>query len=293
MKTAVQLSTRVLTTQNAHQVGVLVTLSGEAPKRRSPINVALVLDRSGSMSGEPLRAAKQAALKFAGFLGAEDRLTVVAFDDEVKTVFGPASPIAQSPNRPSAAEAIRAIRAGGSTNLSGGWLMGRRQVGEGLVDGTNRVVLLTDGQANAGVVDPTQLAGLAADSAAQRVSTTCIGFGPGFNEDLLAAMAMAGRGNFWYVESSDQMAGIFGEEIEGLVSLVAQNVEIEVRPASPRVAGVSLLQAYPMAETPAGGWRVTLGDLYGSSPLGAGVPAACGGRRTPGLGPPGGPDHPE
>jgi Ca-activated chloride channel family protein len=192
----VQLSTHALTTQNAHQVGVLVTLSGEAPRRRSPINVALVLDRSGSMSGEPLRAAKEAALRFAGFLGDEDRLTVVSFADQVETDFGPASPTALPPDRPTAlapTAAIQSIVSGGSTNLSGGWLMGQRQVRAGLVDGTNRVVLLTDGQANVGVVDPTQLAGLAADSAAQRVSTTCIGFGPGFNEDLLAAMAKAGR----------------------------------------------------------------------------------------------------
>jgi Ca-activated chloride channel homolog len=86
MKADVQLSTHVLTAQTAHQVAVLVTLAGEAPVRRSPINVALVLDRSGSMSGEPLRAAREAAQRFAGFLGADDRLAVVAFEDEAHTV---------------------------------------------------------------------------------------------------------------------------------------------------------------------------------------------------------------
>ena len=60
MKTQVQLSTKFLTTQNAHQVGLLVTMAGEAPVRRAPINVALVLDRSGSMSGPPLAAAREA-----------------------------------------------------------------------------------------------------------------------------------------------------------------------------------------------------------------------------------------
>jgi len=266
MQTDLQLSTRVLTTQNAHQVAVLVTLTGEAPARRAPINVALVLDRSGSMSGEPLRAAREAAQRFAGFLGADDRLAVVAFDDEARTVFGPAPA-----GDPSALEAIRRIGPGGSTNLSGGWLMGQRHVQARPVDGTNRVVLLTDGQANVGVTEPARLEGLATDSAARRVSTTCIGFGPQFNEDLLRAMAQGGRGNFWYVENTEQMAGIFGEEIEGLVTLLAQNVEIEVRPRTPRLAGVSLLQPFPVAHTPDGAWRVTLGDLYASAPLALGL----------------------
>src|SRR6478672_973123 len=97
MKTDVRLSTRFLTTQNAHQVGMLVTLEGETPVRRPPVNVALVLDRSGSMSGP--------------------------------------APAGTS----TAAEAIARVAPGGSTNLSGGWLKGARLVGEGIVEGTNRV----------------------------------------------------------------------------------------------------------------------------------------------------------
>ena len=89
MRSDVKLSTKFLTTQNAHQVGLLVTLAGDAPARRAPINVALVLDRSGSMSGAPLEAAKAAARRFASFLGADDRLSVVVFDDAVETIFGP------------------------------------------------------------------------------------------------------------------------------------------------------------------------------------------------------------
>src|SRR5690348_5468014 len=77
MRVDVQLSTRFLTTQNAHQVGMLVTLTGETPVRRAPINVALVLDRSGSMAGQPLESANDAARRFAGFLSPDDRLAVV------------------------------------------------------------------------------------------------------------------------------------------------------------------------------------------------------------------------
>ena len=262
MRTDVKLSTKFLTTQNAHQVGVLVTLSGEVPVQRAPINVALVLDRSGSMSGRPLEAAKDAAKRFAGFLGTGDRLTIVTFDDEVRTVFGPAPA-----GDPAAVEAIERIRAGGSTNLSGGWLQGLSHVKAALVDGVNRVVLLTDGQANQGVIDPQQLTGMSGSAVHERVSTTCIGFGAHFNEDLLQAMAKEGAGNYWYVEKDDQMAGIFAEEIEGLVALAAQNVVVEVELTHPKAAGVSFLQSYPVQVTPDNRWRITLGDCYATSPL--------------------------
>ena len=142
---------------------------------------------------------------------------------------------------------------------------------KGLVEGTNRVVLLTDGQANAGIIDPGQLLGLARGAASRRVSTTCIGFGAGFNERLLESMAGAGAGNYWYVESYDQMAAIFQGEIEGLVALAAQNVEIEVRLTHPKAAGVSFLQSYPVEATPEGTWRVVLNDLYATLPRALGI----------------------
>ncbi|MCX6634592.1 MAG: VWA domain-containing protein [Acidobacteria bacterium] len=260
MKTDVRLSTKFLTAQGAHQVGVLVTLAGEAPARRAPINVALVLDRSGSMGGPPLAAAKEAAIRFARFLGPDDRLTVVTFDDHVRTIFGPA-PAGDD----AAAEAIAAVHEGGSTNLSGGWLKGRAHVEEGLVEGVNRVVLLTDGMANAGIVEPSNLVDLARGAATSRVSTTCIGFGAEFNEDLLRDMAAVGGANYWYVERDDQMSGIFDEEIEGLVALAAQNLEVEVALAHSAVAGVSFLQSYPVTRTAQGDFRIALGDLYATS----------------------------
>jgi Ca-activated chloride channel family protein len=266
LKTDVRLSTKFVTAQNAHQVGVLVTLAGEAPVRRAPLNIALVLDRSGSMGGPPLAAAQEAAIRFARFLGPDDRLTVVTFDDHVRTIFGPAAGGDEA-----AAQAIAAVHEGGSTNLSGGWLKGRAHVEVGLVEGVNRVVLLTDGMANAGIVEPSKLTDLARGAAAGRVTTTCIGFGAAFNEDLLRDMAKAGGGNYWYVERDDQMAGIFEEEIEGLVTLAAQNLEVEIALAHPAVAGLTLLQSYPLTRTPSGDFRVTLGDLYATSPRSLGL----------------------
>ena len=266
METNVQLSTKFLTTQNAHQVGMLVTVAGEKPVDRRPINVALVLDRSGSMSGEPLEAAKHAAVRFATFLGERDRLAVVTFDDQVETVFGP-----QPAGDSTVEDAIRLIEVRGSTNLSGGWLKGREHVQSGLVDGTNRVVLLTDGCANFGITDNASLNQLARGAMSDRVSTTCIGFGAQFNEDLLKGMGDAGGGNYWYVENVDQMGGIFDEEIEGLVALAAQNLEIAVHLTDPRVAGVSFPQSFDVKRTGDGTYVTTFGDLYATTPRVLGI----------------------
>lgn len=266
MHSAANVSTRFIATRNAHQVGLLVTIGAEAPVNRPPINVALVLDRSGSMSGAPLAAAKDAALRFSRFLGPADRLSVVAFDDEVHTLFGPGTG-----GDPSVEAAIRPIGPGGSTNLSGGWLKGRSLVESGMVTGTNRVVLLTDGQANVGITEPTDMAAAAGGAQGQGISTTTIGFGPDFNEDLLKAMSTAGRGNAWYVEKVDQMGGIFDEEIEGLVALAGQNVEVEIRLTHPQVQGVTLLQDFPHRRDADGAWHVTLGDLLATTPLSLGL----------------------
>ncbi|HET7603622.1 MAG TPA: VWA domain-containing protein [Gemmatimonadales bacterium] len=266
MKSDVQLSTRFATTQNAHQVGMLVTLAGEAPTRRAPINVSLVLDRSGSMAGMPIVAARAAAERFASFLSPSDRLSVVAFDDIVETVFGPA-PAGQ----PAAIAAIQSLTTRGCTNLSGGWLQGMQHVSASMMDGTNRVVLLTDGQANRGITGIPQLVTMARSARGNRISTTCIGFGADYNENLLEPMARDGGGNYWFVEAEDQMADIFENEIEGLVALSAQNVSIEIRLTHPAAAGVTFLQSMPVVTTPDGAWRVTLGDLYATSPRSLGI----------------------
>jgi Ca-activated chloride channel family protein len=108
-------------------------------------------------------------------------------------------------------------------------------------------------------------------AAQARISTSCIGFGAHFQEELLGAMATAGSGNYWYVESADQMGDIFGQEIEGLVALGAQNVTVEVRDTHPSVHGVSFPQSFMITRSPDGGWIAMLGDLYATSPRSLGV----------------------
>ena len=257
MKLNARVSTTFAAQHDTHQVKLLVTIGAEAPVTRPPINAALVIDRSGSMAGAPLEHACAAAAHFASFLGSSDRLTLVVFDDAVHTVLD-----GVPGNDPRIAPALRTIASGGQTNLSGGWLEGHRHLSRHRVAGTNRILLLTDGQANRGLTAPADLEQLTAAASAQGVTTTCIGFGPGFNEDLLLAMSAAGGGRFWYVELLDQMGDAFGGEIEGLVSLAAQNVNLAVRLTHPGVAGVSIKPALRGVVQHDDGWSVPIGDLY-------------------------------
>src|SRR5205823_1171648 len=121
-------------------------------------------------------------------------------------------------------EALATITPGGSTNLSGGWLKGLEQLRSAPADSARKVLLLTDGIANVGIIDRGALAALAGSAQADGIGTTTIGFGEDFDEDLLTAMADAGGGNAHWAETPDAAPGIFATEFDGLTRLVAQNV---------------------------------------------------------------------
>lgn len=249
--------------QSGYVVRALLTLQGHAPDAASrvPLNLSIVLDRSGSMAGEPLEAARAAAALLVRRLRAEDVVSVVAYDDQVITVAEPATGAAQ----PELTTALGELEAGGSTNLSGGWLRGRELVARNRRAGAmNRVLLLTDGMANTGITDPDVLRGLCAGARREEITTTTIGFGVGYDEVLLRDMADAGGGSAYYIERPDQAPGVFEEEIEDLLSVSAQNVAVELRPAA-AVQLVTLHHDYPATPLP-DGRRVELGDLYAREP---------------------------
>lgn len=247
---------------DAWRVRVLLTLSGTAPATaRVPLAMALVLDRSGSMAGLPIEAAREAAQGLITRLHPDDLAGVVLFDDQVETLGEPAT----GPMQVGLLGALAQVQARGSTNLSGGWLRGRDQMAALTGrDGVRRVLLLTDGQANHGITEPDRLAALARSARAQGITTSAIGFGPGYDEALLKGMADAGGGNLWHIERPDQAAQVFHEELGGLQSLAAQNLAVELRPGS-GVASFTVVHDYP-AHPLVDGTRLELGDLYAREP---------------------------
>lgn len=267
MKTSVLVDYEYLPDEGGYAARALVKLEGDAPPddKHIPLNLSVVLDRSGSMAGEKLERAREAASLLVSRLRPTDVVSVVIFDHAVHTLAQPAT----GADQPDLTQRIATIESGGSTNLSGGWLRGRELVAagngtSGKGKGLNRVLLLTDGQANHGIVDHSILVGLAQNAAREGVTTTTIGFGEDYDENLLRAMADAGAGNTYYIEDPEQAPGVFEEEIEGLLSLSAQNVHARIAPTDV-VRFIGVRNGYPSSAVGTG-IDVELGDLYAREP---------------------------
>ncbi|MBA2663267.1 MAG: VWA domain-containing protein [Bradymonadaceae bacterium] len=199
--------------------------------KRLPLNVALVIDRSGSMHGAPMEYARQAAMQFVDQLRDGDRLAIVSFSRDVSVDF-PSSPITLA-RRQEMKNAIARIQDGGATNISDGYIAGFAEVRRWKTAQTiDRVILLTDGIPNVGMTDTRDLVGLASSYQAQGISLTTMGFGLDYNEDLMAAMADAGAGNYYFIANHYVIAGIFEREFQGLDRTVARGatVSIDVAP---------------------------------------------------------------
>lgn len=229
-------------------------------KPRPPYHLALVIDRSGSMSGEPLREAVRCARYIVDRLQPTDLAALVVFDDRVRTL----APLAPVGERKALHAALAQVEAGGSTNLHGGWEAGMQQLlPQAKAAALARVILLSDGNANVGAITAAEpIAALCAAAAGQGVTTSTYGLGLNFNEDLMVAMARQGGGNPYYGATAADLHEPFTEEFDLIANLWARHLRLSL--SAPDGVNIRLLNDYPVEERD--GFRfIRLPDLpYGA-----------------------------
>jgi len=241
-----------------------------APRReaRIPVNLALALDRSGSMAGEKFVLARRAVEQALERLQPEDRFALVVYDAEVDVLM--ASTPATSEARRAALERLAGIGPRGATDLAGGWMRGCEQVAlsiDALARGgdpaISRCLLLTDGLANHGLTDRDELVGHAAALRERGVQTSTFGVGEDFDEILLAGMADAGGGHFYFLSEARQIPELIASEVGEALDVVLRHAALEVRLAPGMTAEPLTRFRSGVVEAEEGGrvLRVELGDL--------------------------------
>ena len=193
----------------------------------TPKRLALVVDRSGSMQGKPLREALRCVMHIASHLTPKDQLSLVVYDDQVEVMV----PLSEVSSVSAIQQAVDMVHSGGSTDLFNGWLKGAEQLEGGTARAVSRVLLLSDGQANHG---ETRISHIQQECKAwleKGVSTTTVGLGRDFNEDLMIAMADAGGGQQYYGQTAEDLYDSFDQELSLLQAMYLRGIALKLNPA--------------------------------------------------------------
>lgn len=268
MELNAKLDVDVVALQSEDEVTCLLTLNAPSPETttdRPGETLILVVDRSGSMGGPRLESVRTSLHTLVDRLKPQDTFGVVTFDSQA---------MVQVPARTMAGHdvitvhhLIDAITPGGSTDLSGGYLLGLSEARRHLSATGASVILLSDGHANAGITDPIQLGGLAEQARTDLLTTTTIGIGDGYDETLLSELATRGSGSHRFAYSDDDAIAVVSEEAGDLLTKAIVNAVARIRPtAEGIIERIETFQALPRwIELDPDGSKVlvlTLGDLY-------------------------------
>ncbi|NYH51513.1 MULTISPECIES: vWA domain-containing protein [Nocardiopsis] len=241
-------------------VSVLLDITAPAREEdaeRPPATLQVVLDRSGSMGGGRLHGAVRALLSLVDRLAPSDNFGLVSFNQQarVEVPSGPLTDKAEVRRR------ISALRASGGTDLSSGLLRGVQEARRASADRGATLLVVSDGHANQGVTDHGLLRQVAGDAYAHGVTTTTLGYGLGYDEELLGAVADGGAGSALFAEDPDTAGGLIAQEAEYLLAKTAQAVSLRV-PVGPHLRAVSVVGEMPSHQLADRSVVVELGDFH-------------------------------
>ncbi|MBN2340503.1 MAG: VWA domain-containing protein [Deltaproteobacteria bacterium] len=224
------------------ELSVLLKLDGKkvAAVDRQPIQLAIIIDRSGSMTGDKVASVKIAALELLKRLTPEDRVTLISYSDTV-TVHS-TQLLMDEVGKTVIRDKILGIQAGGGTALGPATIEAEKILTEQVnsYNGMSHILLLSDGLANVGVSDPTLLGKVCSDGFAKGVSISTLGVGLDYNEDLMTKMADEGGGQYHYVRDDKLIATVLEDELKGLMATVARDIQLRLLPA----AGFAVQKVY-------------------------------------------------
>ena len=194
----------------------------------APMNLALVIDRSGSMKGDRIANAMNAAVGAIERLRDGDSVTVVAFDSAAQVVVPPTR--VSSASRSSMENAVRSIRLGGDTCISCGLQEGMTQLQQTSLSGdrVNRMILLSDGATNSGIKDVPGLRAMAGRMNGRGVTISTIGVDVDFDEKVMAALAAEGNGRHYFVANASGLPAVFSQEFDDILASVAKEAELSI-----------------------------------------------------------------
>jgi Ca-activated chloride channel homolog len=266
MHVSANLDIDLLALGREEEVTCLLRLAAPVPPAASDRpgqGLVVVLDRSGSMGGAPLDGATAAIADLVRRLAPQDAFGLVVFDTQAAVV----APVRRMLDHhlEDLVAAVRSVRAGGSTDLSSGYVLGLREARSaadlGVVATT--VLVVSDGHANAGIVDPTVLSGLATNARDEaRITTSTLGWGTAYDAVLLTAVTAAGQGDHRFAADVDEGMHALAQATGELLAKSVLGATVRIGPRTGLVDRVTLRRDLPH-RVDGSALVVPLGDLYG------------------------------
>jgi Ca-activated chloride channel family protein len=265
MSFAVRADRRLIRSEARCRRFVRVELTAPASRQvgRRPVSLAFVVDRSGSMQGDKIAKAREAAIQGIRLLQPTDRFAVVAYDHEVELVVP--STFATEEAKKDAERRVAFISERGNTDLHAGWARGCQEAERGLgEDAVARCLLLTDGLANEGITSSAAIVERASARREHGVATSAFGIGADFDEVLLSQVARCGGGNFHFVEGAAVIPTFVAAEVGETLAVTAHEVELVVDAGD--ATDVLSLNDFPWSRD-GDSWRIQIGSLFGGQTL--------------------------